>query len=735
MAEITGGLGAPDFLASHTLFQLGLIGAAGLASAVMLAWGLAAAIPILLHLLNRRRQRPIPWAAMQLLLQVIEKRAKRTRLEQFLLLALRVLILLTFGLALAQPYLSSAPDDASTTGSRPPQLWIIAVDTSYSMGYRANGQTRFEAAKSRAAELVSTSAQGDAYSLVALSKPSRAVIGTPTFDRSAVLMELQKLSVQDTGSTLGDSLGVIEEVLRAAAQAEGMPALVHIVFLSDLGRDCWQSAVDGEDRKKLQQLQKQSLVEVESFGDKAVNNVAIQAIRPASSRVMVGSRLQVEIVVESIGADVEHLPVQLEMNGHTIASDYIDIPEGQARSVRLEVVPNSTGETILTAAIPNDRLAADNRREHVIEIRKQFRILIVERERGDGRLVKLALQSSKSSSQTQTINTIPQLELPTVELSQWDLVVLNDVTNINQESLGRLERYARNAGSLVVLLGRHTKPEAWNSASEASESLLGFRLQEPTSEIDVALDPLEYRSPIVSPFAGFPDSGLLTTPIFRHWLIEAATGLTVDLATTNGKPLIVRKRVGSGWVASVLSAPEDGLEYEKTGSAWNAMATWPSFLPLMQQLVQVVVDTNVERMNLLAGDVLEGWIRDSSERQQIAITRPDGSESYVTTEAFDDSGQLLWYYHQTENRGIYQARSKVGLQSFAVNIAPIESRLTSVALAQLPSSTTDTQLQAVVDPARQSENDNRLTRMLLGLLLVLLLSESVLAWSLGRRIG
>ena len=57
---------------------MNLIGLAGLASAWMLLWGAAAAIPIVLHLLNRRRQQTVSWAAMRLLMQVIEKQSKRS---------------------------------------------------------------------------------------------------------------------------------------------------------------------------------------------------------------------------------------------------------------------------------------------------------------------------------------------------------------------------------------------------------------------------------------------------------------------------------------------------------------------------------------------------------------------------------------------------------------------------------------------------------------------------------
>ena len=51
----------------------------------MLLWGLAAAIPIVIHLLNRLRHSQVAWAAMEYLLAALKKRSRRIRIEQWLL--------------------------------------------------------------------------------------------------------------------------------------------------------------------------------------------------------------------------------------------------------------------------------------------------------------------------------------------------------------------------------------------------------------------------------------------------------------------------------------------------------------------------------------------------------------------------------------------------------------------------------------------------------------------------
>src|SRR4051812_37818031 len=66
--------------------------------------GLAAvSIPIIIHILNRRRFKTVTWAAMDFLLRAMKKNRRRLRFEQWVLLATRCLLVFLLGLALARP--------------------------------------------------------------------------------------------------------------------------------------------------------------------------------------------------------------------------------------------------------------------------------------------------------------------------------------------------------------------------------------------------------------------------------------------------------------------------------------------------------------------------------------------------------------------------------------------------------------------------------------------------------
>src|SRR5437667_7770599 len=69
-------------------------------------WGLlAVALPILVHLFNQRRPRPLAFGAIEFVLRSQRQKARRLRLRQIVLLALRCLLIAAGATALARPSL------------------------------------------------------------------------------------------------------------------------------------------------------------------------------------------------------------------------------------------------------------------------------------------------------------------------------------------------------------------------------------------------------------------------------------------------------------------------------------------------------------------------------------------------------------------------------------------------------------------------------------------------------
>src|SRR3954466_8610293 len=64
---------------------------------------LLASIPIIIHILNRRRYKTVNWAAMEFLLRAMRKNRRRLKFEQWILLATRCAVMVLIATALARP--------------------------------------------------------------------------------------------------------------------------------------------------------------------------------------------------------------------------------------------------------------------------------------------------------------------------------------------------------------------------------------------------------------------------------------------------------------------------------------------------------------------------------------------------------------------------------------------------------------------------------------------------------
>ncbi len=112
-------------------------------NALMLGWLAAASIPLLIHLWNKRKHQEMPWAAMEYLLAAMRNNSRRIRIEEWLLLAVRTLLLVLVVLAVAELYL--ATDGRSLLpGQRTHKVLVIAA--SFSMAYKRGQNSRFERA-------------------------------------------------------------------------------------------------------------------------------------------------------------------------------------------------------------------------------------------------------------------------------------------------------------------------------------------------------------------------------------------------------------------------------------------------------------------------------------------------------------------------------------------------------------------------------------------------------------
>jgi hypothetical protein len=228
-------------------------------SPLFLIGTLAAAVPIVLHLLKREPEPRLKFPAVKLLKHAPVEYTENRRLRELLLLALRVTAVGLLALAFARPFLASTEAVGSAGAT------IVALDTSYSMS--APGV--FERAKTLARGAVNRAGPGDLVAVVTFSDvPNVAATLSP--DRAFALSAIEA-AAPDFGATR------YRCALNAGAQAlRGRRGT--IVVVTDLQDSGW----DAGDRASVPESARVEVLDVGAVR----SNLAVTAVRVDGDRVI-----------------------------------------------------------------------------------------------------------------------------------------------------------------------------------------------------------------------------------------------------------------------------------------------------------------------------------------------------------------------------------------------------------------------------------------------------------------
>src|SRR5262249_16001603 len=156
---------------------------------------------IALHFFYRSRYRTVPWAAMEFLLTSLEQTSRRQKLQELILLLLRVAVLVLLGLALARPVIRLASQTSGGQGDAVDAVFVI--DTSASMAAKDGNLTRLAPAKPSALAAIeqlppSSTVQVAAVSDTAVVLPERGPRNPGRLDQAREAIHNLKVTHRST---------------------------------------------------------------------------------------------------------------------------------------------------------------------------------------------------------------------------------------------------------------------------------------------------------------------------------------------------------------------------------------------------------------------------------------------------------------------------------------------------------------------------------------------------------
>lgn len=716
-----------------------------------LMWGVAAAsAPIIIHLLNRRKFREMPWAAMRFLVAAVKKNARRVRIEQWILLAVRTMVILAVVAAMAKPFLESLGAVPVLAGRRTHR--VVVLDGSLSMGYAADEGTRFDRAKALAAQLIKEARRGDVISLVVMADPPKVVVGDPSPNHGEVLKELNDVVMPHGGTNLSASFAKIDEVLAVSDVSQK-----EIIFLTDLQTATWRRPEQGRSDEGLKRVvarieaRKPRSVVID-LGRDGGENRAVTDVRLGSPVVTANNPVLVRAVLRNFGPSrKDGVGVRLLVDGTLGPSQSIDLPVGEDQPVAFTHTFSAPGDHLLEVQLDPDLLKLDDRRRLAVPVREQLGVLLVDgdyqQEAFQAETDYLAQALSPGSVPAGTTSMIrievaAEGQLARRDLSEFDVVALCNIAQFTVEEVNALEDFLKQGGGVIVFGGDQVVADNYNrllfadgkgllpaqvgpSVGDASKKESGFEF-----------DGLGFRHPIVEPFANEPDAvvaGLTKVKTWRYHKLKRAAGSTakVALAFDNGDPAVVEAPRHRGVVIQVATSADAG---------WT---TWPlhrSFPPVMEQMVLEASSGRLSERNVRVGQPFDQAFPASGAAAPVSVTTPGGKT--VATKLQAAGGVSLLHFEETELSGPYQFRIGPPLlleAIFAANPDPAESDPAKLDRAGLAAAVPGwnfaymTNWKELTGNAAALSRKGELHRPLLYALLALLMLESLLAWRFGHH--
>lgn len=705
-----------------------------------------ASIPLLIHLLRRRKVVVVQWAAMEFLKNSLKRERKRLRVEELLLLALRMLIVLLAAFAFARPVLRAVGLPILSRGSRVHA--VIVLDNSMSMGFRElDGKTDFERAKASADQLFSHVLQpGDSASLILLSDHPVALVASPSFDLELVRQRLKSAKLSSNGTDNLAAAQMVNTLLKASKTPEK-----EVYWFSDSQQSAWENGKLGNAKpiwSELGRLARLTWVSVQEPGVR--ENVAVE--QPVLGRELVTSQIptRIESIIRNHGgkrkADVT---MHLLLDGKPAGTTRINLPANgseTARFVTLFTQPGlHSGKIEFDSPEQVDALLADNSQPFVVQVREKIKVLVLDStidsdiEHSEAFYLMTAMAPGEGAQSIATTRHAAS-GLSKLSLSDFEVIVAAGVSKTSPDDIQSLKQYVQEGGGLLLFPSAATNSELVNSELEPA-GLLPARLRNKRTlpeDQSITLDPASIDHPALNLFKDATQSDLssarfnITTPLLPIVVAEDPNAVHTMIKFSNGEPALVERKVEIGKVIIAASS---------ASTAWNQLPLKPGFVSLVHQLISYLGQGASARHNLLPGEMVSLHLPITAARKPVHITYPDGTSAQQNS-VLESGGVTLPFTAGTqvgitkiqEPVSHFEDLIAVGRNSNESDLASSDPGPELTALGVPAAHLTVAKDTAnLLDSVHRSRFGSEIWRPLIWLLIPLLLLESLLAQRFGRR--
>ncbi|MCC7431530.1 BatA and WFA domain-containing protein [bacterium] len=614
---------------------------------------LAGLIPILIHLLNKQKLKVIDFSNVEFLKILQKQKMRKVKVKQWLLLALRTLIVLLFVTAFARPtlegYLGTGIESHAKTSV------VLVLDNSLSSATKINGEKVIDKIKNKAKQILSYLKKGDDVQIVLANKKMDFLPKNPTHNFEKLASELELVKPSDTNANLKEAILQAFELLN---QSKNLNKEVYV--LSDLQQNSFSEKLKVDENIKLFFLPFAS-----SDKNLSVSNVILD-----SQILTKGKKIKVSAKINNFSSDeVSEVFTQIFVNNQRVGHQTVNVGKNSDSQVEFLLNIENSGIHEGFIEIPDDNLLEDNKVFFSFEVPEQAKILAVSgtpNEKID--FLKIFLLASEN--QTGIFSEVISHDLINSEnFSGYNTIILSNVPEISVSIKSKISAFVENGGGLMIFLGDKVDIKNYNNGLFSEFNLP--KILNPLGNVQqfdsyLTLTEIAFNHPI---FEGVFDKAkpeIDSPKFFYAYRLESKVSNDQVLKFSNSDTFLEEVNFGKGKVFVFASALD---------LSWTDFPVKGIFPPLLSKSISYLsFYKGSEKIAYEVDEVLNfvGTFAGVQDKAKIEI--PSGKQ--VQANPVFKGNEVKISFSQVEEKGFYKFfLSEKVVKSFAVNSVSSESNL------------------------------------------------------------
>jgi len=546
----------------------------------LLAGAAAAVIPLIVHLVHRRRPRSDLLGTLKFLQKSLRAARRRMRLRHLLVLLLRIGAVLAVVATLSRPAWQGAL--FFRAGSAPVTA-VVVLDNSPSMAYSRGGVSRINEARRIACMAVGSLPPGSKAALVVtgLGPRGEALDREFTFNTNSLCAEIARVEISAFGGTCSEGVSRAWALLEEETSADEGFGGNEVYVLSDLAENAWPALSLPAPPEKTRTF----IVDV-GGGENENFRVTHAA---GSWRGAPDPHVELEAAFEGADLAAARL-VEVHLAGAKRAERILEVPAGASVKSAFDVSLLQPSDAPLqgwVALADADPLRVDNSFYLTVPPRREIRCTILTDSPGartPAFFVANALEPPALEGRTAvSLSVIGPDELDGEDLSQTDCLVLAGLAGLSGAGWHEVQRFLENGGGVLLFLGGECRPASYNPFLRRNFGVELGELRRAQEGPGSGFSVVSFDHPALAAFAG-GRNGRLTAARFRAWRAlrrEAGGPGAVELARfAGGGPALLAAAAGEGRAVAAAFSPvpsETDLVLRACFVPFvNEMAAWAS---------------------------------------------------------------------------------------------------------------------------------------------------------------